>query len=278
MKKKFILGALFGLAVPVILAAQFVSPVQVKLCAAGQFLNEITSGGIPNCGTPAATTPGGATGGIQYNNGGAFGGVVITGLVDSNGVAAPTAYPGTNCVNQFPRSLNVHGIATCASVANTDLTSSTISGVSLGSNLFSLTNGATLLGSSYNGSAAISDWDIDLGHSNSWTSGQAVTPVVLTPGSTVSVDASLSDNFTLAAAQNFTLNNPSNLKAGQTLNFWITQDATGSRVITTGSQYQAAGGAATLILSTTPNTKDLVTCVSDTTTSLTCGVLKAISH
>lgn len=84
-------------------------------------------------------------------------------------------YAGTSCTNQFPRSLSALGIATCATVANTDLANSTISGVALGSNLNNLTNGATLNGSAYNGSAAISDWDINLGNANDWTALQTFT-------------------------------------------------------------------------------------------------------
>lgn len=37
-----------------------------------------------------------------------------------------TSYAGTSCTNQFVRSLNGAGTATCASVANTDLTNSTV--------------------------------------------------------------------------------------------------------------------------------------------------------
>lgn len=42
--------------------------------------------------------------------------VSITGLVKGNGASAPTAYAGTSCTNQFPRSLDLNGAATCASV------------------------------------------------------------------------------------------------------------------------------------------------------------------
>jgi hypothetical protein len=49
--------------------------------------------------------------------------VAITGLVLGAGASAPGAYGGTSCTNQFPRSLNASGAATCASVANTDLVS-----------------------------------------------------------------------------------------------------------------------------------------------------------
>lgn len=44
-------------------------------------------------------------------------GVLITGLVRGNGASAPSAYAGTSCTNQFPRSLDLNGAATCASVA-----------------------------------------------------------------------------------------------------------------------------------------------------------------
>lgn len=54
-------------------------------------------------------------------------------------------------------------------ISNTMLANSTISGVALGSNLNALTNDATLNGSSYNGSSAISDWGLNLANPNSWT-------------------------------------------------------------------------------------------------------------
>lgn len=58
------------------------------------------------------------------------------------------------------------------SITNTMLQNSTISGIALGSNLNSLSNGSTLLGTSYNGSASVSDWDIDLSNPNTWTGKQ----------------------------------------------------------------------------------------------------------
>lgn len=44
-------------------------------------------------------------------------GASLTGLVLGNGASAPSAYAGTSCTNQFPRSLDAAGAATCASVA-----------------------------------------------------------------------------------------------------------------------------------------------------------------
>lgn len=58
---------------------------------------------------------------------------------------------------------------------NSGLTNSTISGVSLGSNLNSLSHNASLSGTSYNGSAAVSDWGLNLGNANSWTTLQTFT-------------------------------------------------------------------------------------------------------
>lgn len=47
-------------------------------------------------------------------------GALATGLV-INTAGTPSAYTGTSCTNQFPRSLNASGAATCASVASADL-------------------------------------------------------------------------------------------------------------------------------------------------------------
>ena len=113
---------------------------------------------------------------------------------------------------------------------------------------------------------------------NTWTGGNAVTPSALTFGATVTPNAALSNNFTLAATGNFTLANPTGLVAGQPLNFWITQDATGSRVVTYGTQYQAAGSVTTLVLSTLANAKDLLSCVADTVATMTCAIQAGVSH
>lgn len=112
----------------------------------------------------------------------------------------------------------------------------------------------------------------------SWCAGNAVTPVPLTFSATVTPNAASSNNFTMSVTSNFTLANPTNLKAGQTINIWITQDATGGRVMTTGTQYQAAGSASTLALSTAGSAKDLLSCQSDTAATLTCSLLTGIVH
>jgi len=70
-------------------------PVWAQVLGAGSV--NITTGAITN-------NPGGADGNLQINTSGAF-----------------AAYAGTSCTNQFPRSLNAAGTATCASVAAADI-------------------------------------------------------------------------------------------------------------------------------------------------------------
>lgn len=69
---------------------------------------DITTVGTITSGTWAGTT-------ITVNHGGT-GVATLTGLALGSGTSAFSAYGGTSCTNQFPRSLNANGAATCASV------------------------------------------------------------------------------------------------------------------------------------------------------------------
>ena len=88
-------------------------------------------------------------------------------LTDSTGLVAE--YAGTSCTNQFVRSLSALGAATCATVANTDLANSTISGIALGSNLADLTatDGSLTFSGTYNGSTARTI-GLNVGNANTW--------------------------------------------------------------------------------------------------------------
>jgi hypothetical protein len=114
---------------------------------------------------------------IPVNKGGTSS-TTLSGILKGNGTSAVvTAVNGTDytltsaqsCTNQVITALTAVGGSTCSSVSNAMLTSSTISGKSLGANLDALTNDATLNGSSYNGSGAISDWGLNLANPNTWT-------------------------------------------------------------------------------------------------------------
>lgn len=119
-------------------------------------------------------------------------------------------------------------------------------------------------------------WTIDLGVVHAWTKNQSVATVVLTDGTSISVDAALSNNFTVTLGGNRTLDNPTNLTSGMVLNFYIKQDATGSRTLAFGSKYKFAGGVSTI--STAANTKDLISCLYDSTDDvLLCNLVKAFA-
>ncbi len=106
---------------------------------------------------------------------------------------------------------------------------------------------------------------------NTFTKAIRTTPVALTSGSSIAVDASLSNVFTLTIGTNGTLANPTNLGAGR-YTFVIKQDPTGSRTLAYGSNYIFASGA-DKVLSTAANTINVLRCVSDGT-SLYCSLAK----
>lgn len=85
----------------------------------------------------------------------------------------------------------------------------------------------------------------------------AAAYVVLTDAATVAVDMATGFNFTLTLAGSHILGNPTNTKDGQTGCIAITQDATGSRLLTYGANWEFAGGSAP-VLSTVAGTKDLL--------------------
>lgn len=103
-----------------------------------------------------------------------------------------------------------------------------------------------------------------LATANEWTANQRVKPVTLTDGTQIATDASLSNNFRVVLGGNRTLDNPTNLADGMTLNWVIVQDATGSRTLTFGSAFDWGGGAAPF-LSTAANAIDMVSAYYDAT-------------
>lgn len=79
--------------------------------------------------------------------------------------------------------------------------------------------------------------------------------VILTDAATISVDMSAFINATVTLGGNRTLGNPTNTKNGQSGVIEIVQDATGSRTLSYGSNWEFAGGTAP-VLSTTANATD----------------------
>ena len=102
-----------------------------------------------------------------------------------------------------------------------------------------------------------------------FTSGQRGEITALTDGATITPDFADSNNFSVTLGGNRTLANPSNIVAGQSGSFFITQDGTGSRLLSYGSYYDFAGGTAPT-LSTTSGAIDRIDYIVRTSTSIHC--------
>lgn len=102
-----------------------------------------------------------------------------------------------------------------------------------------------------------------------FTSGQRGEITALTDGSTITPDLADSNNFSVTLGGNRTLANPSNIVAGQSGSFFITQDGTGSRTLAYGSYYDFAGNTAPT-LSTAANSVDRIDYIVRTSTSIHC--------
>jgi hypothetical protein len=135
--------------------------------------------------------------------------VALTGLVLGNGASAPTAYAGTSCTNQFPRSLNANGAATCNTVSlTTDVTG-----------ILPVANGGT-------------------GNSGgAWTS-YSVTPVCGTATFTTVVSSYQQIGKTVNVQFEFQLNAIGSCTNSFTVNLPVASGAGGS---INGAEYQAAG-------------------------------------
>lgn len=102
-----------------------------------------------------------------------------------------------------------------------------------------------------------------------YTAGQRGEITALSDGATITPDMADSNNFSVTLGGNRTLANPSNLTAGQSGSFFITQDGTGSRTLAYGSQYDFIGGTAPT-LTTTASAVDRIDYVVRTTGSIHC--------
>jgi hypothetical protein len=82
---------------------------------------------------------------------------------------------------------------------------------------------------------------------NVWSKGQAGAIVTLTDASPIALDLSLGNNFkvllTAGVGATRQLANPTNVAAGQSGIIAVTQDATGSRLLTFAGNYVFAGGS-----------------------------------
>lgn len=100
-----------------------------------------------------------------------------------------------------------------------------------------------------------------------FTAAQRGEITTLTSAATVTPDFADSNNYTLTLDQNLTIDNPSNLTAGQSGSIFLVQDASGSRVASWGSYWDFVGGTAPT-LSTTADAVDRIDYVVRSSTSI----------
>ena len=102
---------------------------------------------------------------------------------------------------------------------------------------------------------------------NNWTAGQSGEITALTSAATITIDMADSNNFSVTLAHNATFANPSNDTAGQSGSIFITQDGTGSRTASWGTDWEFAGGTAPT-LTTTASASDRIDYVIKSGTSI----------
>lgn len=102
------------------------------------------------------------------------GGALSSDLTITNafGTTTNTGLTANRFVYTSPSGILLTVASSGLALPNSALTNSTISGVALGSNLNAHTVSGTLTGTSYNGSASVSDWAINLANANTWTGRQ----------------------------------------------------------------------------------------------------------
>lgn len=94
--------------------------------------------------------------------------------------------------------------------------------------------------------------------------GTAQAEGVLVDGANVSWDVGASPRATVTLAGDRELDNPTNMKAGQVYVLRVVQDATGTRLLTTGTAYKWIGGT-DAVLSVAANAVDILVFYCDGT-------------
>ena len=114
------------------------------------------------------------------------------------------------------------------------------------------------------------------------TNGQSITGGVrgaittLTSAATITPDFDDNVNFQVTLGTNATLANPSNITAGQSGVIVVTQDGTGSRTLSFGSNFKFAGGTAPT-LTTTASAVDVIAYFCESTSRITATAILNVS-
>ena len=106
------------------------------------------------------------------------------------------------------------------------------------------------------------------------TSARAYNPIVtVTDAACISVNFALGNNFLVTLAGKRTLKAPANCTAGQTGNFYVIQDSTGSRTLSYNTAWQFVSAAAPT-LSTGASDVDILVYSTRSTTTIDAALLK----
>ena len=110
------------------------------------------------------------------------------------------------------------------------------------------------------GGALVNSAQIALTSVNNWSLTQTSTEMAVAYAATVTLDAAtVSNHINIGVLTgNIVLANPTSFVNAVLLNIWLTQDATGSRLLSLGSNIKTSGGAG-ILLSTAPNAIDFLT-------------------
>ena len=106
-----------------------------------------------------------------------------------------------------------------------------------------------------------------LATAQTFTAGQRGEITALTSAASVTIDMADSNNFSCTMAHNIVFENPSNDTAGQSGSIFLTQDGTGSRTASWGTDWEFAGGTAPT-LTTTAAASDRIDYVIKSGTSI----------
>jgi len=109
-----------------------------------------------------------------------------------------------------------------------------------------------------------------------WTKGQRGEITALTSATTITPDFSDSNNFSVTLAHTATLANPTNLVAGQSGCIWVTQDGSGSRLLSYDTYWDFTGGTAPT-LSTAAGAVDCIVYAVQSSTKITATLISNLS-
>jgi len=109
-----------------------------------------------------------------------------------------------------------------------------------------------------------------------WTKGQRGEITALTSAATITPDFSDSNNFSVTLAHTATLANPTNLVAGQSGCIWVTQDGSGSRLLSYDTYWDFTGGTAP-VLSTAAGAVDCIVYAVQSSTKITATLISNLS-